>query len=169
MMQSPSPQEVSKAFFAMVDKAAAMNASEIDSLSNEEILELGKPILQAFGNTVRFDKATLSKLDEAIGSALSDPAAITKTQHDQTAVKIEDILSRSSSFSRRSYSAQEIRQQLKRIVSTRGPEDFFDCNDYFNQQGDTVFLYYGDNFNLANFICPAGSTFSIFSALIGGR
>ena len=160
MVQSPSPQEISKAFFAMVDKAAAMSATEIDSLSDQEILELGKPIVLAFGNTVQFDKKTLSKLDDVIGAALRDPKTITKTQLDQTASKIEEILSRSSSsFSRRSYSAQEIRRQLKRIESTKG---LFDCSDYFNQQGDTVYLSTGDSFGLANFICPAGSIFIIF-------
>jgi hypothetical protein len=170
MVQSPSPQEISQAFFAMVDKAAAMSAADIDSLSEEEILELGKPILLAFGNTVQFDKETLSKLDDVIGTVISDPTAITKAQRDQTASKIETILSRSSSsFSRRSYGAQEIRLQLKRIEGTRGLGDLFDCSDYFNQQGDTVYLYPNDNFGLANFICPSGSTFFIFPGTYQGQ
>jgi len=170
MVQSPSPQEVSKAFFAMVDKAAAMSVTEIDSLSEEEILELGRPILLAFGNTVQFDKETLSKLDEVIGTVINDPAAITKAQRDQTASKIETILSRSSSsFSRRSFSAKEIRLQLKRIESTRGLGDLFDCSDYFNQQGDNVYLSTGDSFGLANFICPAGSIFFIFPGTYQGQ
>ena len=167
MVQSPSPQEISKAFFAMVDKVAAMSAAELDSLSEEEILELGKPILQAFGNTVQYDKETLSKLDDVIGAALRDPTTITKTQRDQTASKIEEILSRSSSsFSRRTYSIQEIHRQLKRIESTKG---LFDCSDYFNQQGDTVYLSTGDSFGLANFICPAGSIFIIFPGTHQGQ
>jgi len=170
MVQSPSPQGISKAFFAMVDQAAAMSAADIDSLSNEEIVELGKPILLAFGNTVQFDKETLSKLDDVISTVISDPAAITKAQRDQTASKIETILSRSSSsFSRRSFSANEIRLQLKRIESTRGLGDLFDCSDYFNQQGDTVYLYPNDSFGLANFICPAGSTFFIFPGTYQGQ
>jgi len=163
MVQTLSPQEISKAFFAMVDKAAAMSAAEIDSLSEEEVLELGKPILQAFGNTVQFDKETLFKLDDLIGTVISDPTAITKAQRDQTASKIETILSRSSSsFSRRSFSAKEIRLQLKRIESSRDYGHLFDCSDYFNQQGDTVYLNPGDSFAIANIICRAGSTFVIF-------
>jgi len=172
MVQTLSPQEISKAFFAMVDKAAAMSAAEIDSLGNEEIVELGKPIILAFGNTVQFDKATLSKLDDVIGTVLSDPTPSTKAQHDQTASKIEAIIS-SSAFSKRSYGAQEIRRQLKRIESSRAPDpgDYFNCSDYFNQQGDTVYLSSSsnDHFGLANAICPAGSIFNILPGTHQGQ
>ena len=77
MMQSPSPQEISKAFFAMVDKAAAMSAAEIDSLSEEEILELGKPILDAAEGTTTYPQATLEKVSRTLQKLADNPSNVT--------------------------------------------------------------------------------------------
>lgn len=57
-----SPQKVFSEFQEMVKKVENMSKSEIDSLSNEKLLELGEPILKATENTVKFSQAALQQL-----------------------------------------------------------------------------------------------------------
>ncbi|MDX1641194.1 MAG: hypothetical protein R3220_05830, partial [Balneolaceae bacterium] len=73
-----SPEKIFTDFKEMLAKVESLSQAEIDTLSDEEILELGAPFLKAFENTIRFDKETLSRLSEATGVANDNPESITQ-------------------------------------------------------------------------------------------
>ncbi|WP_234568211.1 hypothetical protein [Rhodohalobacter sp. 614A] len=158
-----SPEKIYKDFQEMLSKLESMNRTEIDTMSDEEVLELGKPFLNAFENTVKFDRETLERLSEATRVMNENPKSITKKMHSETVKEVEDILSSSASkFEKRTFDTKGLRGHLTNITGTRDIiEDVFECSEFFNVQGTNVYLYHGDVFGLANVICPAGSTFNI--------
>jgi len=158
MTQSPSPQEVSKAFFAMVDKAAAMSAAEIDSLNEEEVLELGKPILDATEGTITLAKTTLDELNDVLRPLAENIRNVSQKEHQAAGNQIKQIMASEATRRARSMESSQVRQILLKFQgeATRSSST---CEDLYDQWGGYVHLYSGDNLNIANSICPAGSMF----------
>lgn len=59
----PNQQKVYNDFVAMAEKVHQMNREEIEAMSDAQILELGKPILDATENTIKLPESTLQKLE----------------------------------------------------------------------------------------------------------
>ena len=158
MVQTLSPQEISKAFFAMVDKAAAMSAADIDSLGEQEILELGKPILDATAGTITLAKTTLDKLNDVLRPLAENIRNVSRKEHQAAGDRIKQIMASETSRRARSMESSQVRQILLKFQgeATRSSST---CEDLYDQWGGYVHLYSGDNLNIANSICPAGSMF----------
>jgi hypothetical protein len=158
MAQSPSPQEISKAFFAMVDKAAAMSAADIDSLSEEEVLELGKPILDATRHTIQVDEKTIQEIADLANNKNLFERNQSTQKHLEVSQQIEGkILSARTSV--RQLRAYDVKNILLEIQKTASIQSLSTCSNLFNVSGGNVFLFPGDQLDLANSVCPAGSYF----------
>jgi hypothetical protein len=155
----------------MVDEVTAMSQAEIDSLSDEEVLKLGTPIIKAFENTVKFDQETLNRLREATQVANEHPKSLTKTMYNVITKEVKSILASSASkFEKRKIDVDNVRTQLINIQRKNGAmESAFDCETWFNVAGNTVYLYPGDYFGLANGLCPAGSQFNAMPGIHYGQ
>jgi hypothetical protein len=160
MMQSPSPQEVSKAFFAMVDKAAAMSAADIDSLSDQEILELGKPILDATAGTTTYPQATLEKVSRTLQKLADNPSNVTTDEHKRLSKEAATLLETDRLRAARQFSSLQLRAILQKMSSDSKTLSTT-CADLFDQWGGYVHLYPGDNLRIANNLCEAGSIFYV--------
>ncbi|MEX2410848.1 MAG: hypothetical protein WD607_05650 [Candidatus Paceibacterota bacterium] len=158
----PSPKEVSESFFEMVEQVQKMNRETIDSLSNEEILELGKPILDATNKTIKLSDATLQELGQTMKPWESRIRSLTKSEHDMFSKRAINIVKSDRGVSSRSFGADKVREILLNLhggVSTMSTT----CESMFNLQGGYVHVQVGDNLNIANDICPAGSIFYVYA------
>ncbi|NBC04276.1 MAG: hypothetical protein GVY20_11290 [Bacteroidetes bacterium] len=163
-----SPQKVFSEFQEMRKKVGTMSKAEIDSLSDEEILELGEPILKATENTIKFSRETLQLLQEPNSELIEKIQTITSEEHNTLSKEIKQILESDKNHTTRNLSAQNIRELLKGF-SGGSASMMSDCESMFNVQNGDVLLAVGDNFSLANYVCPAGSDFIILPGTHTGQ
>ncbi len=153
-----SPQEAYDAFFDMVDKVQSMQWEEIEKLSDREIIGLGQPILDATAGTTTLPPETLEKLNSPLQALAANLKSVSREQHRQAGREVSQIIAYDRSRTDRVFGSDELRKILLNIqggASTMSAT----CEDLFDQWGGYVHLYQGDNMNLANSLCPAGSMF----------
>jgi hypothetical protein len=159
-----TPQDLFSDFLDMIDEVSTLSATEIDNMSDEEILELGDPIRRATENTAYFDQKTLDSLNETLQELSQNFSSITESQHRSLSRRIENQ-SDSGELSE-GKNANQISGVLKLLSSNN-----FDlaCADLFNRQENHILLGVGDSFNIANQLCPAGSIFFVMSGVHPGQ
>lgn len=158
----PTPKEVSESFFEMTEKVQQMSREVIDSLSNEEIMELGKPILDVTQNTIKLSESALKELDNLYKEWEPRIRSLSKSEHHTLSQRATNILKSDRGVTMRNYGADKVREILLNIqggVSTMSTS----CESMFNVWGGYVHLQVGDNFNVANGYCPAGSIFYVYA------
>jgi hypothetical protein len=135
----------------MIDEIGSMNREEIDSLSNEEVLQLGAPVRSATSNTFYFDDETLKQLAGFFQRLDENFASLTDTEHSIISNRIEDVLNSSteSDNSTRGRGVDEIREILKNWASDTDESPA--CGDLFNTLGNFVMIGTGESFNQRNF------------------
>lgn len=155
-----SPQKVFEEFRQMVKKVETMSKAEIDSLSDEEVLVLGEPIVKATEGTVKLNKGALQKLKAPIGELFARSKTMTKAEHKTFSKEIEQIIASARNRETRSFGANDVRNLLLKF---NGEQTMLSstCEQMFTMQGDRVILMPGDNFNLANIYCPAGTLYYV--------
>ncbi len=156
----PSPKEVSESFFEMVEKVQKMSRESIDSLSNEMVLEFGKPILDVTQNTVKLSEATLQKLSKPLHDFTNSILTMSREEHKSRSREIGQIIASDRARTTRNPTVTDIRELLLKFnggVMTMSST----CEDLFNVSGNTVTLVVGDNFDVANSLCPENSYFII--------
>lgn len=160
--RKPSPKEVYKQFSEMVENVQKMNREELESLSEEEILELGEPIRLATEGTILLSERTLQQLLEPLEELTGRIHTMTREEHRALSSEIDKIIAPDGRQNRRSLSADQIRELLTELSSETMTLSST-CEQMFTVQGQNVILMVGDNFNLANQYCPAGYQFTITS------
>ena len=154
----PNPQKVYNDFVAMVEKVHQMNREEIEAMSDAQILELGKPILDATEGTTTLAKTTLAKINLVLQPLAQNLRDVSRKEHKAVSFKINQIISTDVTRRARSLESRQVRQILLKM--NEGAESrSSSCEDLYDQWGGYVHLYPGDNLNIANSVCPAGSMF----------
>lgn len=157
-----SPQKVFSEFQEMVEKVRKMEQSEIENLSEDEILEVGEPILKATEGTITHSKETLEKLVEPLFAISDNVETLTKKEHAALSREVERILASDKSRKTRNLNVEDIRELLIKFNGGGATMLLSGCEDLFDvTPGGQVLLYTGDNFNTANTVCPAGSIFYV--------
>ncbi|WP_234568082.1 hypothetical protein [Rhodohalobacter sp. 614A] len=160
--QKDSPQEVFAEFEEMVKEVEKMTIEEIDNLSDEEILEIGEPILKATEGTVTHSKETLEKLVEPLYAISDNVRTLTRKEHAALSKEVERILASDRGRKTRDLSAEDIRELLIKFNGGGTTMMLSSCETTFDvTPSGQVLLYTGDNFNMANGICPTGSVFYV--------
>jgi len=92
------PQEVSDKFFAMVETVQNMERVEIERLTEDDIMELGKPIVLNFDNTILLDHKTLKELDNVLKDIHTRITSMTRKDHSMLSNEVNKIIKPHSNF-----------------------------------------------------------------------
>lgn len=159
-----TPQDLFSDFLHMVDEVSTLSQADIDSLSDDEILELGDPIRRSTENTVYLDQETLHSLNEPLQKLDEKGASMSESEHRSLSRQIEQLVD--SGKESEGKSREDIREILKLLSSNN-----FDlsCEELFNRRENQILLGVGDSFNIANHLCPAGSVFFVMSGVHTGQ
>jgi len=159
-----TPAEVSAAFFEMEEKVKNMSSDELLNLSEKEILKLGEPIRLATEGTIKLSERTLNQLRRPLKELTDRFLTMTREEHRVLSREIDNIITSDGLQYRRSLTTDQIRDLLMELS---GETMYLSstCEQMFTMQGDRVILMPGDNFNLANHYCPAGTPFIVTSGI----
>jgi len=169
------PQQNHQNFVEMLSAVENMEREDIEGFTDEQLLEFGKPILDVTENTIELPQKLLHAIDEQISALNLNMRELNKAQlesikrHYGTAIKNNTderpgIRKLKVKYIRRmllSYydSVHTDTLTVKAVVSP--PTTM--CQSLFNQIGNSVYLYPGDNLSTANFVCPPSSLFYLTS------
>lgn len=156
-----TPQDLYSDFLEMIDEVQTLSREEIDSLSNDEVLQLGSPIQNATSNTMYFDEETLEQLSGPLQRLDEKFETLSETEHSLISNRVEDILGSvtESADATGRKSVDQIREILKNWASDS--DETTACSDLFNRKDHFVLLGKGESFNIANYTCPAASSFIV--------
>lgn len=155
-------KEESDAFFVMVEKVQSMIREDLEKMSSEELLKLGEPLLDITNHTIKLSDETLQILSRTLSGLAESIRSITREEHSKISREVEQILSADKNITNRNLDTDDVREVLLNInggVSTMSAT----CESLFNHWGGYIHLYPGDNLNIANDLCPAGSIFYVYS------
>lgn len=152
-------------FLEMVDNVEEMNQTEIDNMSDHEILELGDAVQQATEKTIYFGDETLNRLAEPLREITENFQSHSESDYNSLSSRIEEILDLGSSSATgpRNKNTDEIRKILKNWASDADTNTA--CSDLFNHHESYVLIGEGEHFNIANYSCPAGTSFIVRSGV----
>lgn len=159
-----TPQDLFSDFLEMMDEVGTMGQSEIDSMSNDEVLDLGGPVQRATNNSTYFPNRTLEQAEESLRQLTDNFSSMNESTHKQLSHQIENRLE--SGEQTKGKNTDEIREILKLLSSSN-----YDlaCGKLFNRNENHVLLGVNDSFNIANQVCPAGSAFIVMSGVHSGQ
>ncbi|NBC65363.1 MAG: hypothetical protein GVY07_06885 [Bacteroidetes bacterium] len=166
VLQKPgvrTPQNLFFDFLEMREEVSSMSQAEIDSLSETELLSLSNPLRTATVSTPYYSDQTLQDIGEPLQEIALNFKTITESQHQSLSRRIESSLN--AGESKTGKNRKEIRELLKLLAKY----DHSACGELFNQLDDFILLSPGDSFNIANQVCPAGSTFLIRKGVHPGQ
>lgn len=158
-----TPQNLFSDFLEMWEEVSSMSRAEIDSLSETELLSLSEPIRRATENNPYFSEQTLQDIAEPLQEIALNFKNITESEHQSLSRRIEKSLNEGESTTGKNL--EEIRELLKLLASYESSA----CGEIFNQQDDFILLSPGDSFNIANQVCPSGTTFLIRKGIHPGQ
>lgn len=168
----PSPTEVYMAFMEMIEEIQKMSPDQIKEMSMEEIREYGEPLrLSAEGN-IKLGERALKKLEEPIRKLTENYKTITDEQYKALSRKIVEIKYQYRDEQEvRSFSNEQVQDMFLEINENKNNSLSFPslCAQMFNIEFDYIILEVGDNFALANFLCPSGSIYLITSGIYTGQ
>jgi hypothetical protein len=160
-----SPQKVFSEFQEVVKKVKTMSKADIENLTDEEVLELGEPILKATEGTIKLSDTTLQKLKAPAEEMADQLRSISKKQYNELSDRLQQVIRRyeGDQPKLRNLDAADVKNILLDYADTESGtmQMSSTCSSMFNTMGSFVFLYPGDNLNTANSICAAGSTFYV--------
>ena len=159
-----TPQNLFSDFLQMMDEVSTLSSTEIDNLSDDEVLEVGDPIQEATENTAYFDPEILAQLGEPLHELDENFSSLNGSQHRSLSLQVEELLD--SGQMGEGKNSEEIREVLKLLSS--GNYNLA-CSSLFNRQENYILLGVNDSFNIANQVCPAGSSFFIRSGIHSGQ
>lgn len=156
-------------FLEMVDEVEEMSQAEIDNMNEQEILELGDPVRRATVNTIHYDDETLNRLADPLGEIIENFQSHSESDHNSLSSLIEKILDSGlpSADGPRNRNADEVRGILKNWASDTDTSTA--CGDLFNQKENYVLIGEGEQFNIANYSCNAGTSFIIRNGVHSGQ
>ncbi len=171
------PQQNHKNFMEMLSTVESMERQEIEDVTDEQLLELGKPVLDITENTVQLSPKLLLSINNQLSALNLNMRELNEAQLESIKRRFQMAL-RENPNERpeiRTIKAKDIRRMLL---------DFYDathshslvantesldgssltrtgtlCESMYNQVGTTVYLYPGDNLNTVSYICGRGLTF----------
>jgi hypothetical protein len=154
-----------------------MERQEIEDVTDEQLLELGKPVLDITENTVQLPKKLLLSIDNQLSALNLNMRELNDAQLESIKRRYQMAL-RETPNERpeiRTIKAKDLRRMLldfydathsQSLVANTEPLDGSSlsrtgrlCESMFNQVGSTVYLYPGDNLNTVSYICGRGLTF----------
>lgn len=159
-----TPQDLFSDFLEMTDEVSTMSQADIDSLSEQEVLDLGSPIQRATENSSYFSNETLVELSDLLQQLEDDFSTLTEQSHRLLSNQVEEQLEAGEASDGKSII--EIREILKLLSS--GNYDLA-CGELFNRNENQIVLGTEDSFNIANQICPGGSTFIVMAGVHSGQ
>lgn len=159
-----TPQDLFSDFLYMMDEVSTLSSTEIDNMSSNEILELGEPIQKATENTPYFAPQTLHSLHEPLQELDENFSSISESQHRSLSHQVENLLD--SGQTSEGKNTEEIREIMKLLSSNNFNVA---CSALFNHQENYILLGTDDSFNIANKICPAGSSFFLLPGIHSGQ
>ena len=165
-MTDVTAAEVTTDFAAMVNRARGMRTSRIRGMSSSDLAALGAPIVSATANTVMLDDDTLENLAEISDVLASDDGSLNVANHRTTSRRVMAAVSRAGGDPGKDFTTEDIRGILLAINENNFSET---CGELFNMSGSMVWLSPGENLNIANMICPAGTIFLILEGTHAGQ
>jgi len=167
------PQQNHKNFMEMLSTVENMERQEIENLTDEQLLELGKPVLDITENTVQLPPKLLLAIDNQLSALNLNMRELNEAQLESIKRRYQMAL-RENPNERpeiRKIKAKDIRGMLldyydsKHVdpitVSALSSDPTTLCSSMFNQIGNTVYLYPGDNLDTANRFCLQVPTFML--------
>lgn len=156
-------------FLEMVEEAEEMNQAEIDNMSDQDVLQLGKPLQEVTASTTYFTHETLQQLSGPFRTLTENFSSLTENEHTRVSNRVEKILDSGmdSADGPRTKNAGEIREILKSWGSDSDSTSA--CGDLFNQLENFILIGEGEQFNIANYSCPDGSNFIIQGGIHSGQ
>lgn len=154
------PKEISDAYFKMVEEVQQMSIEELENLSSEDLNILGKPLLDATSNSVKYSHETLHELNKALSDLATSIRTITREEHARISRGVAQIIAADESRTTRNLNTENV---LGILLNINGGATTMSssCETMFNHWGGYIHLYPGDNLNIANDLCPAGSIFYV--------
>jgi hypothetical protein len=156
------PKDVSDAFFKMVEQVQQLSREELENMSQEELSALARPLLDALENTVKLSDETLEKLNKVLAGLAESIHTITGEEHAVISREVEQIMAADAGRTVRSLREEDVREVLLKLNGGDAAMSAT-CEDLYNQWGGYVHIMPGDNLNIANSVCPAGSIFYVHS------
>jgi len=165
------PQQNHKNFMEMLSTVESMERQEIEDVTDEQLLELGKPVLDITENTVQLSPKLLLSINNQLSALNLNMRELNEAQLESIKRRYQMAL-RENPNERpeiRKIKAKDIRRLLLDYydsihadnmiakVSTASLGTF--CEDMYNVSGDTVILYPGDNLNTASRVCYGQQVF----------
>lgn len=156
------PKDLSDAFFKMVEQVQQLSREELENMSQEELSALARPLLDAVENTVKLSDETLEKLNKVLAGLAESIHTITGEEHAVISREVEQIMAADAGRTVRSLREEDVREVLLKLNGGDAAMSAT-CEDLYNQWGGYVHIMPGDNLNIANSVCPAGSIFYVHS------
>jgi len=155
------PKEISDAFFAMVETVLNMEREEIERLTEDEIMELGQPIVLNFDNTIILDKKTLKELDNVLKDINTRITSMTRKDHSMLSNEVNKIIKPHSNYEpqRRHFDSNKLKKIFLIIQQSEDIQILEE--EFFNATSSCVVLTPGDNFNTANSFFPQIPRFAL--------
>lgn len=157
--------EISTNFTNMVNRARGMRASRIRGMSSGEVASLGAPILSAVIHSKAYSAETFERLADPSSALSRNPRNISEANHRTQSRRIIQA-STSDESENIKLSTEDIKQILLNFNENNLSEV---CSELFNMRGNQVWLSPGENLNVANLSCPAGTTFFILEGTHTGQ
>lgn len=166
---SSTSQNLFSDFLRMVDEVETMDKAAIDSLKNSEVLQLGVPIQRVKVKTISFDDEVMSSVSGPLQRLTDGLPTLSQSDYNLINHRIEFIFNQAST--QNDYlnfiNADDMREILKNWASDSDTSTA--CSDLFNQIDNIVVLGEGENFNIANYACSAGTNFVLLSGIHSGQ
>jgi hypothetical protein len=161
-----SPEILFFQFLEMVEKIKEMDIEVLKNLTDEEADSTGKPIINVIENTELLSAQALRRITLPLNEINEHSLSLNSEDHKRLSSEIMAIITPMAGFnaSRRKLHTDRLRELLIEIHAAL-PEQGAGCGLLFNQTEGMVVLFKGDNFAVANAVCPEGTTFFIMPGL----
>jgi len=165
------PQQNHKNFMEMLSTVENMQREEIEDVTDEQLLELGKPVLEITENTVQLSPKLLLSIENQLSALNLNMRELNEAQLESIKRRFQMAL-RENPNDRpeiRKLKAKDIRRLLLDYYDSIHADNMIEkvstaslgtfCEDMYNVSGDTVILYPGDNLNTASRVCYGQQVF----------
>ncbi|MDX1592548.1 MAG: hypothetical protein R3283_11315, partial [Balneolaceae bacterium] len=162
-------QDLFSDFLIMVDEVESMSKSDIDSLSVQDLLEIGEPIQRVTANTLFFSPEILDEITGPLRQLEEDFGTLTEARHTSLSNRVEQLLvgGLETAEGPRTETAGEVREILYNWASDADTTTA--CSDLFNARENLVLIGEGENFNIANYACSGATAFFLRSGVHEGQ
>lgn len=182
MLPSDQPPEITfENIMEMLDEVKVLPPDDIEQMNKDQFIELSRPLLVLWKDTIILSNTISSELEQPLQqmALLSDEGDLTESAHKHLAERIAEVFSSNRYRFRRNL--DQYIEEARNILEnwSRNQKKTEVCSSLFNVSGSAIVLMPGDNFGLANHLCPEGTFYfiapgtfneqSVFSPKMGNK